>query len=76
MTSITAEENTVTITLSRPNGSLPCLLDIPIAHGSGDRPSGTGPYVLSSSDEGLMLTLRRGGGSRRTSPLNPSPCTA
>lgn len=73
VTSITAEENTVTITLSRPNGSLPCLLDIPIAHGSGDRPSGTGPYVLSSSDEGLMLTLRPGWWQQKDLPFESIP---
>lgn len=58
VTAITAEEQTITITLSRPNGSLPCLLDIPIANGSGDRPAGTGPYVLSDTGGDLALTRR------------------
>ncbi len=71
--SITAEDNTLTITLSRPNGSLPCLLDIPIAHGSGDRPSGTGPYVLSSTDEGLMLTQRPGWWQDKDLPFETIP---
>ncbi len=35
------------ITLNRPNYGLPALLDIPIVLGEGDRPLGTGPYVLS-----------------------------
>ena len=43
MTAITYEENSFTITLSRPNGALPLLLDIPIALGEGERPLGTGP---------------------------------
>lgn len=73
VSSITAEENTLTITLSRPNGSLPCLLDIPIAHGSGDRPSGTGPYVLSSSDEGLVLTQRPGWWQNKDLPFETIP---
>ena len=71
--SMTAEENTLTITLSRPNGTLPCLLDIPIAHGSGDRPSGTGPYVLSSSDEGLVLTRRPGWWQNKDLPFETIP---
>ena len=35
--------NQLVITLGRPNGSLPLLLDIPIALGNGERPAGTGP---------------------------------
>lgn len=73
VSTITAEENTLTITLSRPNGSLPCLLDISIAHGSGDRPSGTGPYVLSSSDEGLVLTQRPGWWQNKDLPFETIP---
>ena len=73
VSSITAEENTITITLTRPNGSLPCLLDIPIASGSGERPSGTGPYVLSSSDEGLTLTARPGWWQQKELPFDSIP---
>lgn len=73
VSSITAEENTLTITLSRPNGSFPCLLDIPIANGSGERPSGTGPYVLSSSDEGLVLTARPGWWQHKDLPFDVIP---
>ncbi len=50
--------NQVVVTLRRPNGSLPLLLDIPIALGDGDRPAGTGPYVLS--EDGTSLTARTG----------------
>ncbi len=57
--SISEEDNlTLTITLTRPNGSLPLLLDIPIALGEGDRPLGTGPYVLSGGGDGLALSRR------------------
>ena len=51
-------EDQLVITLRRPNGSLPLLLDIPIALGNGERPAGTGPYVLS--EDGASLTAREG----------------
>ena len=47
--------NQIVITLRRPNGSLPLLLDIPIALGQGDRPVGTGPYMLTERGESLSL---------------------
>lgn len=50
--------NQVIVSLRRPNGSLPLLLDIPIALGEGDRPAGTGPYVLT--EDGQSLTARDG----------------
>ena len=42
---IAAEGTTVVVTLSKPNGALPALLDIPIVKETGDplRPLGTGP---------------------------------
>lgn len=58
VTSVTSGGSTVTITLSRPNGNLPALLDIPIALGSGSRPLGTGPYRLSGEGDSLSLTAR------------------
>ena len=61
VTAITVPEespNQLVITLRRPNGSLPLLLDIPIALGEGDRPVGTGPYVLA--EDGQSLALRAG----------------
>ena len=61
VTAITVPEespNQLVITLRRPNGSLPLLLDIPIALGEGDRPAGTGPYVLA--EDGQSLALRAG----------------
>lgn len=63
VTAVSASEevpNQVVVTLRRANGSLPLLLDIPIALGEGDRPAGTGPYMLSGNDEGLTLTARPG----------------
>lgn len=60
VTSVTGADQTVTITLSDPNSNLPALLDIPIALGVGDRPAGTGPYVLSGTDEAPALTARTG----------------
>ena len=48
----------VVITLRQPNGSLPLLLDIPIALGDGNRPAGTGPYVLT--EDGAFLAAREG----------------
>lgn len=64
--------NQLVITLRRPNGSLPLLLDIPIALGSGDRPAGTGPYVLA--EDGLSLTAREGWWQRdKTLPVQSIP---
>ncbi len=58
------EGGAVTVTLSRPNGALPSLLDVPVVKESGDplRPLGTGPYFLSESEETgeLVLTAREG----------------
>ncbi|MEI3121396.1 MAG: hypothetical protein V8S86_10565 [Eubacteriales bacterium] len=51
----------VTVTLSTPNGALPRLLDIPIALDSGDRPLGTGPYVLSEEGQGSCTSIARAG---------------
>ena len=58
VTSITGSGNQVVMTLSQPNGALPALLDIPIALGTGMRPLGTGPYVLTDSGGSLSLVAR------------------
>ena len=63
VSAITASDevpNQVVVYLLRPNGSLPLLLDIPIALGEGDRPVGTGPYMISGNDDSLTLTARPG----------------
>ena len=58
VTSISGEGITLTVTLSRPNGAFPLLLDIPIAAGNADRPPGTGPYLLSAQGDALTLQAR------------------
>ena len=45
-----AEDGAVTVTLTRPNGALPALLDIPIVKETGGVPLGTGPYVLTGGE--------------------------
>ena len=72
----TSGENTVTITLSRPNGNLPLLLDIPIALGTGDRPAGTGPYVFSQQGDSLSLTARSGWWQDKSLPCTEIPLRA
>ena len=56
--SIRGSERQLILTLSQPNSSLPLLLDIPLALGTGARPLGTGPYLLTDSGGGLSLTAR------------------
>lgn len=55
-------EPAVVVTLSRPNGALPSLLDVPIVKETEDplRPLGTGPYYLEEAEEGLTLKAREG----------------
>lgn len=67
--SISADENTVTITLSAPNSALPALLDIPIVKTGSEQdtlPIGTGPYFLSQENGSASLvanqTWWQGGG--------------
>ena len=57
-----AGDYAVTVTLSRPNGALPALLDIPIVRESGDpdRPLGTGAYSIAGEGEDLCLVARAG----------------
>ena len=55
VSSISAGDGAVTITLSRPNTGFPALLDIPIAKESGGLPLGTGPYLLSQDEGGTFL---------------------
>lgn len=60
-------EHEVAVTLTRPNAALPALLDIPIIHGEGEYPLGTGPYVLAREDG--MFSLIPRSGSDPTIPL-------
>ena len=76
VTAITYEENSLTITLSQPNGALPLLLDIPIALGEGERPLGTGPYVLLEEEDNLSLALRSGWWQDKAMPVQEIPLRA
>ena len=73
ITSVTGEETTVTVTLSRANSALPALLDIPIALGGGDQPAGTGPYVLSGREGSRSLTARSGWWQDKQLPVQEIP---
>ena len=73
---ITAGEGTVTITLSRANGALPALLDIPIVKETGGTPLGTGPYVLSGSGNDLSLTANQRWWQGEELPLDTIPLYA
>lgn len=56
------EGETVVVTLSRPNGGLPLLLDVPVFKEGEDpqRPLGTGPYVFTEKEGELALEARPG----------------
>lgn len=60
----------MTVTLDEPNGSLPLLLDIPLALGAGERPVGTGPYLLSENGEEAELTARENWWQARQMPAD------
>ncbi len=56
--SVTAEENALTVTLSRPNTGFPALMDIPVTKsGTEDStvPLGTGPYLFSTTETTAYL---------------------
>lgn len=55
-------ESTIVITLSKPNGALPALLDVPIVKETDDpdRPLGTGIYQLKEEGETLALRAKTG----------------
>ena len=59
---VTAEEDGVTVTLKRPNGALPLLLDVPIFKETEDpqRPLGTGRYYLAGEEDAPVLAARDG----------------
>ena len=67
------EGNTVTITLSAPNGALPALLDVPIVKETGGTPLGTGPYVLTGEGDNLALEARTGWWKGEAVPLERIP---
>ena len=73
ITGVEAGEGSVTLTLSRPNGALPALLDIPIVKETGGAPLGTGPYVLTGEEEGAALAARTGWWKGAQLPLETIP---
>ena len=73
ITGVAAGEGSVTLTLSRPNGALPALLDIPIVKETGGAPLGTGPYVLTGEEEGAALAARTGWWKGAQLPLETIP---
>lgn len=73
VSSITGDEISVTITLSSPNGNFPALLDIPLALGEGERPAGTGPYLLSGQSDAFCLVSRSDWWQKKALPLTEIP---
>lgn len=55
--SVRAQDGRVLITLSAPNGALDALLDIPVLREADGLLLGSGPYVLSQSEEEARLFL-------------------
>ncbi len=76
VSSVSGQGNVITVTLVRANGNLPALLDIPISSGTGDRPVGTGPYVLSETDGALALAARSGWWQGKALPVQTIQLTA
>jgi len=71
--SISAEENTVSITLSAPNPGFPALLDIPIVKSSTALelvPCGTGPYLFSATDTNAYLVANQSWWRKETLPVD------
>lgn len=71
---VAQEESTVVITLAKPNGALPALLDVPIVKETEDplRPLGTGIYYLNDEEGDLALRARTGA----VTPLETIPLRA
>lgn len=62
LVAVVEEDETVVVTLSKPCGALPALLDVPIVKETDDPnyPLGTGVYYLQGSGEKLTLQARSG----------------
>ena len=76
VTDIAAANGMVTVTLSRANGALPALLDIPIVKETGGVPLGTGPYVLAGTGENLALEARSDWWQGKALPRDTIPLRA
>lgn len=78
--SVRASGDGVIITLTRANGALPALLDVPVLLEGGDpAPLGTGRYRFAESGEGLKLVANYNHGGElpyNTIPLAPVSDTA
>ena len=60
ISSLTADERTVTVVLSGPNSGFPALLDIPIAKaGTEDAPVGTGPFLFAIEASSAWLVANQ-----------------
>jgi peptide/nickel transport system substrate-binding protein len=67
------DAGTVVITLSAPHSRLPLLLDVPIIKNgsiSSDRPPGTGPYTLDTSEGAPRLTAAEHYRDLYTAPID------
>lgn len=71
VTSVTADEQTVTVTLSSANTSFPALLDIPILKsGTEDSPIGTGPYLFSVENSSAWLISNQSWWKNSSQPVD------
>ncbi len=73
--SISAQDGQLVVTLNTPNGNLPSLLDIPIYLEQEGRCYGTGPYVLSGSEDAPVLEGRPDWWKGQTLPCARIPLT-
>ena len=71
--SVTSQDGAVVVTLNRPNGALPALLDIPIVKGESEEPLGTGPYVVEGWGEDSRLTARTDWWQNKPLPVQTIP---
>lgn len=72
-----ADDATLTVTLSAPNGNLPALLDVPIVLEQGEGPPlGTGYYRYESAGERLFLQTNPYHGGAAALPYDAIPLTA
>lgn len=71
--SVTSQDGAVVVTLNRPNGALPALLDIPIVKGESEEPLGTGPYVVEGWGEDSRLTARSDWWQNKPLPVQTIP---
>ena len=72
ISSVSAGEDSVTISLNSPNAALPALLDVPIVRsGSQDGPAplGTGPYFYAEEETGAYLIANQSWWRGESQPL-------